>query len=171
MLFTFCPKCGGKLAKKSRYLLACKICGFDFYINPKPVVNLILENEKGEILLAKRKFPPSKGMWNLPGGFLDPGESFEKALAREIKEELQLILNKPHYFSSYKERYHFQQVNHHILNVIFTDKQQSPIITVGDDTSEAVFFMPSDIPYKQMNAPSERQAIKEYFARKYINSK
>lgn len=57
------------------------------------VVCLILENERGEILAVQR--PPHKhlgGLWEFPGGKIEPGESPEQALRREIVEELHLTL-------------------------------------------------------------------------------
>ena len=41
----------------------------------------------GEVLLVKRRFPPNKGKWALPGGLVELGETAEAAAAREIEEE------------------------------------------------------------------------------------
>ena len=41
----------------------------------------------GEVLLIKSTYGPNKGMWMLPGGYLDPGESLAEAAVREVKEE------------------------------------------------------------------------------------
>ena len=88
MIFKFCPKCSGDLTRKSENLLVCQKCKFELYLNPKPTNAAILENEKGEILLVKRKIPPKEGFWDLPGGFVEVGESAEEAIVREVKEEL-----------------------------------------------------------------------------------
>ncbi|MFC1634705.1 NUDIX hydrolase [Planctomycetota bacterium] len=55
-------------------------------------VGALIENDKGEYLLVQR-IKTSKfftGMWETPGGKLDPGESFADALVREAKEEIGL---------------------------------------------------------------------------------
>ena len=45
-----------------------------------------------EILLIRRAFAPSQGMWTLPGGRLETGETHEQAIRREIEEELALTI-------------------------------------------------------------------------------
>ncbi len=56
--YKFCPKCGEKLIAQKENFLRCEKCGFHFYINPLPCNAVIIENEKGEIMLVKRKFDP-----------------------------------------------------------------------------------------------------------------
>lgn len=63
--------------------------------NQKPltVVAAIIENPHGQLLIAER--PPNKawaGYWEFPGGKIEPGESHEAALLRELREELGLNL-------------------------------------------------------------------------------
>lgn len=167
MMFKFCSECKGNLKKDLANLLICQTCGFRFYINPKPVANLILENEEGKILLVKRKFPPKRGFWDLPGGFVDLRESLEQALAREIKEELGIPLGQPKYFGSYIERYLYKGKNYHLLVTIFTDTQDHPIINIGDDAADFAFFNVDNIPYKTMCCESDSQAIRDFFNQKY----
>jgi ADP-ribose pyrophosphatase YjhB (NUDIX family) len=54
--------------------------------NPAVAVNVIVENEK-RILLIKRRLEPFKGLWSLPGGYVEYGETVENAAKRELKEE------------------------------------------------------------------------------------
>lgn len=60
----------------------------------KPVVQVaaaIIENDRGEILLAQRAEPEAlRGLWEFPGGKVEDGESLHEALIREITEELAL---------------------------------------------------------------------------------
>jgi len=54
--------------------------------SPNLTVDAIILN-RGRVVLIKRKNPPFKGMWALPGGFVDYGESTEDAIIREVREE------------------------------------------------------------------------------------
>ena len=56
---------------------------------PAPLVAVaaVVLDEAGRILMAERGRPPSKGMWALPGGLLDLGESVREGVAREVREE------------------------------------------------------------------------------------
>lgn len=47
---------------------------------------------RGDLLLVQRNRPPSEGLWTLPGGRLEPGETPEEAAIREVREELGLTL-------------------------------------------------------------------------------
>ena len=54
----------------------------------KPVVCIDAIITKGSrVLLIERKYPPFKGMWAFPGGKLEPDETLEECLVREVKEE------------------------------------------------------------------------------------
>lgn len=68
----------------------CDRCGWRWYANPKPAAAVLLEREDGatvRILLLRRAVEPGAGSWDLPAGYLDPGESFETAARRETREE------------------------------------------------------------------------------------
>lgn len=65
----------------------CPRCGFVHYFPPQVAAIAILTREDGRFLLVKRGEDPGKGLWGLPGGFVEVGETIEMALAREIREE------------------------------------------------------------------------------------
>ncbi len=49
----------------------------------------------GKVLLIKRAYDPYKGLWTLPGGRLEPGESIEQCAIREIVEEIGVTIRNP----------------------------------------------------------------------------
>ncbi len=71
----------------------CESCDFEFYLNVAAAVAALITDEEGRLLVVVRAEEPRKGMWDLPGGFADPGESAEEALGRELAEELGLVVH------------------------------------------------------------------------------
>jgi 8-oxo-dGTP diphosphatase len=54
---------------------------------PVQCVGAVISDEDGRILLILRGHEPAMGLWSIPGGRIEPGESDEEALVREIREE------------------------------------------------------------------------------------
>jgi 8-oxo-dGTP diphosphatase len=52
-----------------------------------PCVGAVIRDEAGRILLIKRGHEPGKGLWSVPGGRIEPGETDEQAVVREVREE------------------------------------------------------------------------------------
>ncbi|KAJ4906615.1 hypothetical protein Rs2_10273 [Raphanus sativus] len=84
----FCQWCGGhEIPDGEEKLRAiCTHCGKIAYQNPKMVVGCLIEHE-GKVLLCKRNIQPSHGLWTLPAGYLEVGESGAEGAMRETWEE------------------------------------------------------------------------------------
>lgn len=87
--YIFCPRCAQPLQKSmiAGYLRSqCPACSFihwgEFSLG---VGGVLWHNEK--VLLVQRGHNPGKGMWTIPGGYVDQGESIGHAVVREIQEE------------------------------------------------------------------------------------
>ena len=57
-----------------------------------PCVGAIIKDHAGRLLLIKRGHDPGKGLWSIPGGRIEDGESDADALVREVREETGLIV-------------------------------------------------------------------------------
>ncbi len=166
MVYRFCPKCAGKLKQEKTNLLVCQRCGFNWYQNPIPCNSAILENDRGEILLIKRKWPPHQGMWDLPGGFVDLGESLEESVQRELKEEMGVEIKDLKFFAASKQdRYMYQGVNYHTICFNFTGKIKNQPLKALDDVGEISFFPKDKIPFKDIAFKSLKKIIKDYISK------
>jgi 8-oxo-dGTP diphosphatase len=61
-----------------------------------PCVGAVIKDDLGRLLLIKRGHPPAAGLWSLPGGRIEPGETDAEALVREIREETGLAVEAGH---------------------------------------------------------------------------
>src|SRR5882724_7170629 len=52
-----------------------------------PCVGAIIEDEAGRLLLIRRRNEPGAGLWSVPGGRIEPGETDQQAVVREVAEE------------------------------------------------------------------------------------
>jgi len=59
---------------------------------PVRAVGAVIQRADGRLLLIKRGNEPGRGLWSLPGGRVEPGETDEAAVAREVAEETGLVV-------------------------------------------------------------------------------
>ncbi len=89
----FCPNCAHKLAlitlpedSGPTERLRCANCGWTHWGNPTPVLAAVLENDQGEVLIARNALW-EEGVFGLITGFMEAGESPEAGVCREAFEE------------------------------------------------------------------------------------
>ena len=95
----FCAKCGGKTEmSKAGYARTCLACQAEHFPRVDPVV--IMLAVKGDMALVGRQpgFPPR--FFSALAGFVEPGESLEEAVARELHEEAGIRVDKVRYLAS-----------------------------------------------------------------------
>jgi NAD+ diphosphatase len=95
----FCANCGAPTEiREAGHVRSCPACGAEHHPRTDPVViMLVLRGE--EVLLGRQaSWPP--GRYSALAGFVEPGESLEEAVAREVLEEAQVVVGRPRYVSS-----------------------------------------------------------------------
>ena len=95
----FCGRCGTRTEPHpEERVRACPACKLSAYPRVAPAV-MALVTRGSELLLARSPhFPP--GMYSALAGFVEPGESLEQCLAREVAEEVGVQIARPRYFAS-----------------------------------------------------------------------
>jgi ADP-ribose pyrophosphatase YjhB (NUDIX family) len=142
----FCAYCGARLTERvleERTRGYCTGCGSICYENPVPAVAALVMNHHGRLLLVKRGVEPAKGMWCLPGGFIEIDESIEEAVLRELEEETGIrgkIDGLIDFFS--------QQSPHYgaILLFGYTVTMVGGTVRPGFDAEEVAFFNRDALP-------------------------
>jgi 8-oxo-dGTP diphosphatase len=113
----------------------------------KKISAIILENDKGEFLLALRDNKPGipfPDHWDLIGGHVEEGETPEEALVREVKEELDIEITE---FSFYKKYECLTGDAYENIKYIYTGKINIPIEEVTLLEGERPqYFSPEEIP-------------------------
>jgi mutator protein MutT len=159
--YKFCPRCAsiGEF-NSNNFSFKCSICGFHFFLNSAAAVTALIFNEKSEILMVRRGIEPSIGALDLPGGFIDPGESAEFALLREVKEELDLEVDNFMYYGSFPNRYQYSGTI--VFTVDFAFKCEIinfENLKFRDDISGIEFWKPEDINLDEVPFQSVRNIL------------
>ncbi len=151
--------CGADLVEQSGNL-ACTKCDFVNYQNPRPTVTgLVLHENK--LLLTKRAGAPFKDWWDLPGGFMDKGETPEEAIKRELMEETELDIRIDKLFGIYPGTYPSDTEPFHILSMIYLATSDSGDAQAFDDVCESRWFSKEEIP-EQIAFDSNQNVIRDF---------
>lgn len=111
-------------------------------------VAVAVVNEKGELLLQKR----SDGLWGVPGGFMELGESTEEAGRREIFEETGLEIGRLDLAGVFSGKEHHVKLPNGdefypvTIAYISTEMKGGVLQADGQDTTEAKFFNVNELP-------------------------
>ncbi|MGE0084960.1 MAG: NUDIX hydrolase [Desulfococcaceae bacterium] len=142
----YCHFCAHPLVTKhveGRKRLFCENCKEPIYENPIPAACVIVADENSHILLVKRSVEPKKGLWCLPGGFMEIGETPQEAALRELREETwlsgkidRIVGTDSHSSASYGTVT--------LICFLVTEFHGEPV--PGDDACDLAFFSPEKLP-------------------------
>ncbi|MCF8358672.1 MAG: NUDIX domain-containing protein [Prolixibacteraceae bacterium] len=162
--YKYCPRCGNSGEFNSeQYCFYCSECGFSFFLNAAAAVAGIIFNKKGELLLTERGVDPHKGKYDLPGGFVDPGENAEAAIKRELKEELDVTVENLVFLGTNHNQYPFSGTVVFTLDIFFECQVADfSYLKCSDDVIGYQFIHPINIDFEQIGLTSVREFLKQY---------
>ena len=157
----FCSTCGAEIIvgvpradNRPRHI--CTSCKTIHYQNPKIVTGCIPVWES-QVLLCKRAIEPRYGLWTLPAGFMELGETTTEAAMRETLEEanarvelqgLYTVMNLPHVDQVYM-----------MFRSRLLDRDFSP----GEESLEVRLYREEDIPWDTLAFATIRHTLQLYF--------
>jgi ADP-ribose pyrophosphatase YjhB (NUDIX family) len=156
-----CRACGTAVdyrvpADDNRERAICVGCGEIHYENPLNVVGTV-PVWGDQVLLCRRNIEPRYGLWTLPAGFLELGESTEAGALRETDEEAGAKIELQGLFT--------------VLNVVrvgqvhlfYRARMLEPTLAPGPETIEARLFREHEVPWDEIAFRTVRQTLVHFF--------
>jgi ADP-ribose pyrophosphatase YjhB (NUDIX family) len=161
-----CRECGTAVAYRlpddgdTRQRAICTACHTVHYENPLNVVGTVpVWGESGEqVLLCKRNIEPRRGMWTLPAGFMELGETTSEGAARETDEEAGAQFELQELFTIMNVARVGQ------VHLFYRARLLSTVFNPGHETMEARLFSEADIPWDEIAFRTVRETLERYFA-------
>ena len=154
----FCPKCGAELELQERHghqRQVCPRCGFILYRNPIVGVAVLLTHGD-RVLLSRRARGEYRGLWDVPGGYVEWGEDVRDAARRELLEETSLTVEIGPVFNVYSNFHNPESLT---VGVWFRGTVLSGALTPGDDVEALDYFPFGALP--PLAFPTDRLVLEE----------
>ncbi len=98
---SFCAVCGARNHPvRGGYVLRCESCGAEHFPRSDPAVIMLVVKDHQVLLGQSHKFPVERNFYSALAGFVEPGESLEDAVRREVFEEVGIRVDEVAYHSS-----------------------------------------------------------------------
>jgi NAD+ diphosphatase len=158
--FQFCGRCGSKTTNmENERAKICRTCNLISYPRQSPAIIVAITRGDKLLLARSKRFKPSD-MYSVLAGFVDPGESFEECVRREIREEVSIEVKNIQYFGN--QSWPFPDS----LMIGFTAEYKSGEISIdNDEIDEAGWFSVSELPRIPRKISIARQLIDWFIER------
>jgi ADP-ribose pyrophosphatase YjhB (NUDIX family) len=154
-----CSYCGHPFEIDQAWPRLCAACGNTSFVNPLPVAVVVQSVAEG-VLVVRRNIEPQLGQLALPGGYINRGESWQQAGARELQEETGLIIS-PESLREFRVKSAPGGTTLIVFGVAPTIRPQDvPVFTPNEETQEiCVLTAPQELAFS-----THTEALREYFA-------
>ena len=101
----------------------------------------------GQVLIVRRARPPAQGLYTLPGGAVEAGETLMETLVREVREEIGMVI-EPIALAGYREaiaRDDDQRVARHYVILCFAARWVAGEPVLGEEIAEARWLRPPEV--------------------------
>lgn len=134
----------------------CGACQAIHYQNPKMVVGCLPEHD-GRVLLCRRAIEPRRGLWTLPAGFLENGESIGDGAARETLEEANARVRLGALYTVISLPYIHQ------VYVMFRAELADLDFGPGAESLEVRLFAEDEIPWEEIAFRTITRTLRQFF--------
>ena len=157
----FCSNCGAPVelrvpAGDNLPRHVCPTCETIHYQNPKMVIGCIAEWED-RILLCRRAIEPRLGLWTLPAGFMENGETVAQAALRETLEEANARVELAAMYSVLSVP-HVNQVH-----IFYRGRLLDLGFGPGEESLEVALFAEADVPWKELAFRTISTTLRHYY--------
>ncbi len=159
--FIYCPRCGKEgFEDRGERAKFCPHCDLSYYGNVASAVACLIRNAKGEFLFVRRANEPAKGTLDMAGGFVDPMETVEEAVAREIKEETGLAVRQMTYIASLPNIYPYSGITVYTSDLFFlVELEDFDGAIASDDAEELVVLKAEELDAELFGLKSIKRFI------------
>ena len=156
----FCGRCGSATQQvPGERCMRCPTCGLDSYARISPSM-IVLVTRGDEVLLARSpRFVA--GVYSTLAGFVEPGESAEECVAREVREEVGIEVRNLQYLGS--QGWPFP---HSLMLGFHAEYAGGEIVPQADEIEDAAWFHIENLPPLPMQRSIARYLIDLYVARR-----
>ena len=157
----FCNQCGAPVELRipegdTLPRFVCSSCHAVHYQNPRMVVGCIPEWED-KILLCRRAIEPRYGLWTVPAGFMENGETTDQGAVRETLEEANARVEIGELYALYNIP-HINQVY-----ILFRARLLGLDFSTGAETLEVRLFAENEIPWDRIAFATVRKTLTHYY--------
>lgn len=166
--YQFCPVCGSKTNDPGKNPFRCPSCGHTHFFSPVAAVGAIIVDESERVLLITRAREPGKGKYGMPGGFVDPQESLEEALRREVLEEINLEATSVRYLVSFPNEYGYSGAIFPVMDAFFVCEVASfdSIAAQEGEIADYHFLTMTQAVLDNLAFESNRRALEYYLSQR-----